>query len=180
MFIIPACATGLCCRGAVFDRRYSDIPVGLGAAAADECGFRALSSRPSVGRQGENPPGCAKDICAGSRKGGSGMPGLTFSADQPVLVLVEVLAIMDAETMRDYVAAIAPQMAGYGARHLTAGLHTYKGETDAINMVASYWPTAQAYLDWQASAGYAPWAEKRLHAARIRTHFLPVIPGAFQ
>jgi len=80
------------------------------------------------------------------------MPGLTFSADQPVLVLVEVLAIMDAETMRDYVAAIAPQMAGYGARNLTAGLHTYKGETDAINMVASYWPTAQAYLDWQASA----------------------------
>lgn len=106
------------------------------------------------------------------------MSGLAFDTEQPVLVLVEVLEIMDAETMRDYVAAIAPQMAAFGARNLAAGLHTHKGETDAINMVASYWPKAQAYLDWQASSAYAPWSEKRVHAARIRTHFLPMIADA--
>ena len=108
------------------------------------------------------------------------MSGIAFNTEQPVLVLVEVLEIMDAETMRDYVVAIAPQMTAFGARTLAAGLYTHKGKTDAINMVASYWPTAQAYLDWQASAAYAPWAEKRVHAARIRTHFLPVIAGALQ
>lgn len=108
------------------------------------------------------------------------MSGLAFNTEQPVLVLVEVLEIMDAETMRDYVVAIAPQMAAFGARNLAAGLHTHKGKTDAINMVASYWPTAQAYLDWQTSAAYAPWMYKRVQAARIRTHFLPVIPDALQ
>lgn len=108
------------------------------------------------------------------------MSGLTFDTKQPVLVLVEVLEITDAEMMRDYAIAIAPQMAAFGARNLAAGLHTHKGKTDAINMVASYWPTAQAYLDWQASAAYAPWAEKRLNAARIRTHFLTVIGGPLQ
>ena len=107
------------------------------------------------------------------------MTSLPFPGNQPVIVLVEALEILDPDILQEYVAAIAGQMAGYGARNIAAGLHTHKGETDAIHMVASYWPAAQSYLDWQASEDYAPWAEKRVRAVRIRTHFLPVIPGTF-
>lgn len=103
----------------------------------------------------------------------------SLRADQAVLVLVEVLDVLDSGTMRDYLAAIAPQMAEVGARNLNSGWYLHQGTTDAINMVVSYWPTAQTYLDWQASAAYRPWAEKRMRAARIRTHFLPVIEGVF-
>lgn len=98
-----------------------------------------------------------------------------FSMDTPVLVIVEVLAILDAGVMAEYVGAIASQMARYNARNIGAGLKTYKGPSDAINMVVSQWPSARAYLDWQASNEYAPWREKREAAADIRTHFVSMI-----
>ena len=97
-----------------------------------------------------------------------------FPLDIPVFVIVEVLAIMDADIMGKYVAAIAPQMASYGAKNVGGGLKTYKGPSDAINMVISKWPSAQAYLDWQASDEYAPWGKKRESAAKIRVHFVPM------
>lgn len=99
-----------------------------------------------------------------------------FPLDVPVFVVVEVLAIRDPNVMADYVAAIAPQMAHYGAKNVGAGLKTHKGRSDAIQMVISRWPSAQTYLDWQASDTYGPWGEKRKAAADIRTHFVPVIP----
>lgn len=105
------------------------------------------------------------------------MADTDFPLDVSVFVVVEVLAIHDADIMADYVAAIAPQMDQYGAKNVGAGLKTHKGDSDAIHMVISRWPTAQAYLDWQASADYAPWAEKRKSAADIRTHFVPIIEG---
>lgn len=107
------------------------------------------------------------------------MADLPFDATQPVVVLVEALEILDPAGLQAYVAAIAPQMAQRGGRNIASGLHTYLGESDAITMVASYWPSAQSFLDWQASADYAPWGEKRKKSVRIRTHILPALPGAF-
>ncbi|MEX0280142.1 MAG: DUF1330 domain-containing protein [Arenibacterium sp.] len=101
-----------------------------------------------------------------------------FPLDVPVFVVVEVLTMRDPDVMADYVAAIAPQMDSYGAVNVGAGLKTHKGTSDAIHMVISRWPSAQAYLDWQASDDYAPWGEKRKAAADIRAHFIPVLPGA--
>ena len=101
-----------------------------------------------------------------------------FPLDIPVFVIVEVLAILDADVMAEYVVAIAPQMASYGARNVGAGLKTHKGTSDAINMVISKWPTAQAYLDWQASEAYAPWGERRKSAAHIRAHFVPCLEAS--
>ncbi len=100
-----------------------------------------------------------------------------FPIGVPVFVVVEVLAVRNAKIMEDYVAAIAPQMARFGARNVGAGLKTYKGKSDAINMVISWWPSAQVYIDWQNSDEYAPWAEKRKAAADIRVHFIPELSG---
>lgn len=105
------------------------------------------------------------------------MGNFSIPSDKPVLVVVEVLEISEPEVMSDYVAAIAPQMAERGARNVAAGLQTVVGETDAINIVASVWPSPDVYQSWQDSAEYAPWGEKRKQAARIRTHMVPLLPG---
>jgi hypothetical protein len=58
-----------------------------------------------------------------------------------VLVLVEVLEVMDAETMRDYVAAIAPQLAGFGAngRIITVLQVKAVGIDEAALVMAESW-----------------------------------------
>lgn len=102
-----------------------------------------------------------------------------FPDDQPVMVLVEVLEVIDTDKMQAYVAAIAPQMAAVGGRNVAAGFHSVVGQSEALNMVASVFPTARAYKDWQQSADYAPWKVTREAASRIRTHLLPLLPGAY-
>lgn len=96
---------------------------------------------------------------------------------KPVLVLVEVLEVLDAAFVSDYQRAIGPQMAKRGARNLAVGLETVIGQSDAINMVVSLWPSAETYVDWQRSAEYAPWGDHRKAALRVRTDFIPLLPG---
>jgi uncharacterized protein (DUF1330 family) len=85
--------------------------------------------------------------------------------NQPAFSIVRV-DIRDGKAFGDYAVGHTPTIAAAGGRFIAAGAmpETIEGSWPARRMVIHQWTSAQAFLDWYASAAYAPWKSLR-HAA---------------
>ncbi len=97
------------------------------------------------------------------------------TASGPVLVLVEVLEVRDPEGYRNYQMAARTQIGPRGGTVLARQAQPIEGDPPFGGFLVQRWPSAQAFLDWQASDEYAPLKAMRLQAATIRLAWMPLL-----
>jgi uncharacterized protein (DUF1330 family) len=93
---------------------------------------------------------------------------------QPVLVVVEVKAVHDAQQMNAYQAAARLQLAKYGGEVVARGGSSCEGDPPFGPLLLQRWPSAQAFRDWQESEEYRPLRELRQRSADIRIAIVPM------
>lgn len=96
-------------------------------------------------------------------------------SEQEVLVLVEVLAVKDADVMQAYIQGIAPQMAERGGITIAQGLEIHEGSPKAQMMVIQKWPSAKVFKDWQAAPEYQDFLEMRHTGADVNISMIPMV-----
>lgn len=93
----------------------------------------------------------------------------------PVLVLVEVLEVRDPDRYREYQLAARTQLGPRGGVVVGRGAQMIEGTPAFGTVLVQRWPSAQAFLDWQASAEYAPLKALRQEVATIRIAWTPLM-----
>lgn len=93
---------------------------------------------------------------------------------QPVLVIIEVDTVHDAQAFTQYQAAAREQILARGARVIARGGSTIEGEPPLGSLVIQQWPSEAAFREWQSSAEYAPYKRLRQQAAKMR---MCIVPG---
>lgn len=96
-------------------------------------------------------------------------------SDGEVLVIVEVRNVHDAEQMRMYQEGARAQIGPFGGVVLARGVIPVEGDPEFGTLMVQKWPSAQAFLDWQASEEYRPLKERRLKCVDLRIGMVPVV-----
>lgn len=99
--------------------------------------------------------------------------------DQPAYSIVDI-DIRDGKAFGEYVAGHTPTIAAVGGRFLVAGAmpKAVEGSWPARRMVIHQWPSAQVFIDWYASAAYAPWKKIRHGASSANVILVQGIAGS--
>mgnify|MGYP000961373006 CR=1 FL=1 len=92
----------------------------------------------------------------------------------PVVVLVEVLEVRDPDRYREYQLAARAQIGPLGGQVLARGANAVEGDPPFGTLLLQRWPSARAFLDWQASGAYAPLKALRQEVATIRLAWMPL------
>jgi uncharacterized protein (DUF1330 family) len=93
--------------------------------------------------------------------------------DDPVLVVIEILAVRDSEMLKTYQLAARTQLQARGARVLARGGSLFEGAPPFVDAMVQLWPSASAFESWQSSSDYAPYKAMRQRAVDLRMLVLP-------
>lgn len=95
-----------------------------------------------------------------------------------VLVIVEVRKVHDANEMKNYQEGARAQIGPFGGVVIARGVIPVEGDPAFSTLMVQKWPSAQAFLDWQASDDYRPLKERRLKCADLRIGMVPLVAAA--
>ena len=95
-------------------------------------------------------------------------------SDGEVLVVAEVCAVRDLEALQQYQLAARAQYGRFGGTVIGRGGEPVEGVPPFGRVLIQRWPSAKAFLNWQASPEYQPLKQQRLACADMRITIVPV------
>lgn len=94
---------------------------------------------------------------------------------EPVYVVVETLAVHDADGYRDYQSRARQQLLDRGGEVVARGDGHFDGSPPFGPVVIQKWPSRSAFVEWQQSEEYRPLKEGRSGHVDLRLTVLDAI-----
>lgn len=96
-------------------------------------------------------------------------------SDVAVYVVVEIVAVRDAEQLKAYQTRARAQLLERGGVVVARGTSPVEGTPPFGTLLIQKWQSERAFRDWQESADYLPLKAMREHCVDMRIAVVPLV-----